>query len=663
MSKNMNYFIIGVICYFLLGVNVKAENYTISDKRNAVVETAEAYFKKGSYYQYDMYRENKFSSPEEATNNNNVYAVCSSFIDQIYYNSFNLISIPYLSNNFIEYAKKYYKTSINQYSEKLNNEADGKYILKYYDSYTEVKNKFTNVEQVIKDWSNFLEPGDIIIVNYEFIDMGHTIMVVDVDKTNQKATIIENNGKVYDINNYVDSYEKNGSIAKHDLYKFFKEHYTNSENNALLFKQLAIVRYITDDNKYLSTGGNELNLGMSTASITRLKYPKMNITKSSLVTNKDGNKIGSMNVFLGDTITYTISIENNSNKDYDDLVVYEYPDSVVSVLDNLNNYNNNELSWKIKKIKAGETYTIKYKVMVPDDKTLNGKIIHSTGKVENITNTNIYHYVGKSLLSEDKAKLYEVYKSNTNLSDLDYINNIYKQIGYDINLNNIDIADIIEYKEDNSLLVKNTKIKDSKASNMIFGNYYGLEIASNSDASKQKVNAWLSWRNRQDDMTAQIVNTKEVMVNYANRAKTINKNILEVGDIIILKSGDVQKSYIYINDSLLIRKNQDVVETYEDEDLNVFLRDLVGKNYVLLRPALSELKKGNEIDDDKKDDVIIDDNKKGDTIIDDNNKNTEDNIENPRTGVSISIVAISVLLVGGIALLYYTKKKSIIKKI
>ena len=32
MSKNMNYFIIGVICYFLLGVNVKAENYTVSDK-------------------------------------------------------------------------------------------------------------------------------------------------------------------------------------------------------------------------------------------------------------------------------------------------------------------------------------------------------------------------------------------------------------------------------------------------------------------------------------------------------------------------------------------------------------------------------------------------------------------------------------------------------
>lgn len=573
-----------------------------------------------------------------------------------------MISIPYLSNNFIEYAKKYYKTTNNHYSEKLDNEADGKYILKYYDSYTEVKNKFTNVEQVIKDWSNFLEPGDVIIVNYEFIDMGHTIMVVDVDKTNQKATIIENNGKVYDINNYVDSYEKNGSIAKHDLYKFFKEHYINSENNALLFKQLAIVRYITDDNKYLSTGGNELNLGMSTASITRLKYPKMNITKSSLVTNKDGNKIGSMNVFLGDTITYTISIENNSNKDYDDLVVYEYPDSVVSVLDNLNNYNNNELSWKIKKIKAGETYTIKYKVMLPDDKTLNGKIIHSTGKVENITNTNIYHYVGKSLSSDDKAKLYEVYKSNTNLSDLDYINNIYKQIGYDINLNNIDIADIIEYKEDNSLLVKNTKIKDSKATNMIFGNYYGLEIASNSDATKQKINAWISWRNRQDDMTAQIVNTKEVMVNYANRAKTINKNILEVGDIIILKSGDVQKSYIYINDSLLIRKNQNVIETYKDEDLNVFLRDIVGKNYVLLRPALSELKKVDEIDDDKKDDVIIDDNKKDDTIIDDN-KNTEDNIENPRTGVSISIVAISVLLVGGIALLYYTKKKSIIKKI
>ena len=632
MLKKLSYFIIGVIicCILILSYGKAEVKYTVSDKRKAVVETAEAYLKKGRYYQYDNYRENKYSSPEEANSNNNVYAVCSSFINQIYYNSFKLTSMPYLSTNFIEYAKKYHETKINQYSEgSEDNKADGKYILKYYDTVP----KFTNLEQVIKDWSTFLQQGDIIIVNYKYINnMGHTIMVYDVDKTNHKVTIIENNGKTYDINTYIDSYEENGSISKHDLYDYFKKFYISSEG-APLIKQLAIVRYITDDNKYLSTAGNELTLGMNTAAITRLKYPKMNITKSASVSNKDGNKLGSMNVNLEDTITYTISIQNNSNIDYNNLIVYEYPDSVVTVLDNLNNYSDNKLSWNISRIKAGENYTIKYKVSVPNNQSLTGKVIHSTGKVGNILNTDIYLYVGNSLPSKDKAKLYEIYQNNNSLSDLNYINYIYKQIGYDINLNNIDLKDIIEYQNDNSLLVKNTKIKESNVSKMIFGNYYGLAVAANDDVNGQKIHAWKAWRNRKDDMTVQTVDTKEVMANHANRAKTINKNMLEIGDIIIVKTAGVQKSYVYINDSLLVRKNQNgTFENYTDKNLDIFLRDLVGKNYVIIRPALSQSKNIKEPDNEKKDNEITNNNdkkdnetvsnndKKGNETTNDNNK-------------------------------------------
>ena len=631
MLKKISYFIIGVIicCVLILSYGKAEVKYTTNDKRKAVVETAEAYFKKGSYYQYDNYRENKYSSPEEANNNNNIYAVCSSFINQIYYNSFNLTSIPYLSTNFIEYAKKYYEEKTNQYSKESDNKADGKYILKYYDTVP----KFTNLEQVIKDWSNFLEPGDIIIVNYKFINnMGHTIMVYDVDKTNHKVTIIENNGKTYDINTYIDSYEENGSISKHDLYDYFKKFYINSEGTPLI-KQLAIVRYITDDNKYLSTAGNELILGMNTSAITRLKYPKMNITKSASVSNKDGNKLGSMSVNLGDTITYTISIQNNSNADYSNLIIYEYPDSIVTILDNLNNYSDNKLSWTISKIKAGETYTIKYKVLVPDNSSLNGKIIHSTGKVGNILNTDIYHYVGKSLPSKDKTKLYEIYQNSNSFSDLNYINYIYKQIGYDINLNNIDIKDIIEYQNDNSLLVKNTKIKESNASKMIFGNYYGLAVAANDDVNGQKIHAWKAWRNRKDDMTVQTVDTKEVMANHANRAKTINKNILEVGDIILVKAAGVQKSYIYINNSLLVRKSQNgSFENYTDKNLDVFLRDLIGKNYVILRPALGQLNRIKEPNNDKKDNETINNNDKKDneTISNNDKKDNETTNDNDK---------------------------------
>ena len=168
---------------------------------------------------------------------------------------------------------------------------------------------------------------------------------------------------------------------------------------------------------------------------------------------------------------------------------------------------------------------------------------------------------------------------------------------------------------------------------MIFGNYYGLAVAANDDVNGQKIHAWKAWRNRKDDMTVQTVDTKEVMANHANRAKTINKNMLEIGDIIIVKAAGVQKSYVYINDSLLVRKNQNgTFENYTDKNLYIFLRDIVGKNYVIIRPALSQSKNIKEPDNEKKDNEITNNNdkkdnetvsnndKKGNETTNDNNK-------------------------------------------
>ena len=53
MLKKLSYFIIGVIicCILILSYGKAEVKYTVSDKRKAVVETAEAYLKKGRYYQ------------------------------------------------------------------------------------------------------------------------------------------------------------------------------------------------------------------------------------------------------------------------------------------------------------------------------------------------------------------------------------------------------------------------------------------------------------------------------------------------------------------------------------------------------------------------------------------------------------------------------------
>ena len=65
------------ILLYLLPVCVNAS--TPSEQRRALINTANAYFDQGNQIQYDSYRKNLNSTPEDATSKHTVYTVCSGF--------------------------------------------------------------------------------------------------------------------------------------------------------------------------------------------------------------------------------------------------------------------------------------------------------------------------------------------------------------------------------------------------------------------------------------------------------------------------------------------------------------------------------------------------------------------------------------------------------
>ena len=75
------------------------------DQRKALIETAEAYYRQGEQLQYDSYRKNLNSTPEDATSQHYTYTVCSGFTFQVYKQTLG-IDIPDTTEELINFAKE-----------------------------------------------------------------------------------------------------------------------------------------------------------------------------------------------------------------------------------------------------------------------------------------------------------------------------------------------------------------------------------------------------------------------------------------------------------------------------------------------------------------------------------------------------------------------------
>lgn len=597
----------GKLFLLLLGVMVSlpikgyAANESITEQRKAVVDAATAYLNQQHQVQYDSYRKNLYATPEDATSRHIVYTVCSGLTFQAYYQALG-IEIPDTTEELLLFAKHNYKDS--KY---------GSYVLAYYDSdnnTTDVTNVYSesglgtsdksNYENLLKEWIAFLEPGDLVVYT------GHVMFVESVDKTAGTVSLIEaSKGSRYDFANHKDVYEytnESPTLVKSNLLNRLKTRYNLKD-----IEELAVIRPINaDGTKYLSQNGSvsepdkmtyteKSYNGVTAAAKSRNKYPNIEIEKIVEIKSDPNQQVSAT---VGDEMTYKLTIKNNSSSDYSKFNVVEYIDTNVKVIDKGNGtLSGNELKWNDIELKKGETITITYKVEVKKEKSLFGKIIVSEGKVDNIATSRIETYVGNKFTAAEKSKIgasYDKLKTSSSY-ERDFINDIYKDaFGLDLGLSNkVSNLDIIGYDKNidyggkDKLVVKRTAVKNVPVAKYIYNNFYGLSLASKDNAENSFVRAILAWN---------VYPTYEMN----DRAKDLTKDMLDDGDIILLYTNLSEpdganqtlgntyenRAYIYLNNKLVRKLSDGTLKEITGDNLDVFLKDIVGDNYIVLRPSV-----------------------------------------------------------------------------
>lgn len=546
------------------------------DQRSALIETAEAYYRQGEQLQYDSYRKNLNSTPEDATSQHYTYTVCSGFTYQVYKQTLG-IDIPDTTQELIEFAKE---NKDKKDTVILLYEGSSKI---YSSSVLGTKDK-SNYKNLVKSWVNILKPGDIIVVT------GHAMMVESVNKTDNKIVIMESaNGTRYNFTDHVDKYDPEGTIKYTNLVDRMYTYYNYINRDKTLLEDIAIIRYVNDGKTYVANDGTTKTYTLTNSAQSRLKYDNIDIEKTVTIESSEEKFNQSVLTNLDEYITYSIKITNNSGSNYNNFVIEEILDSKVSIVDKGGaTLTNNKLKWTISSMLPGTSIKKTYKVQVKNNKSNLGKIIVSTGRLDNIATARIETLIGNRLVKEEKTKIQNAFNSNkaSSQTEKDFINQVYKDaFSIDIGLNNkLTNFDIIGYDSsiktggNDILSIKSTKIKNSNLKKYIYNNFYGLEIGEKNISKNNVVRAILQWN---------IYTTNELN----DRARTITKDMLDEGDIILVNAYDssknmINKSYIYINGIFYRKIGSNKFEVVSGAKITDFLRNMVGLNYIILRPSI-----------------------------------------------------------------------------
>ena len=574
MKKILTKSLLITLVFFSLAKNINAASQ--DEQLKALIETAEAYYRQGEQLQYDSYRKNLNSTPEDATSQHYTYTVCSGFTYQVYKQALGM-DIPDTTEELINYAKanKEDKNTVIALYEGSSNI--------YSSSILGTKDK-SNHKKLVKSWIDILKPGDILVVT------GHAMMIESIDKENGKIRIIESaNGTRYDYTNHVEKYDSEGTIKYTNLEDRMYIYYNYINRDKTLIEDIAILRFVTNGTSYIKQDGSISSYKITPSAQTRLQYDNIDIEKTVTVESSDEKFNQSVLTNLEEFITYSIKITNNSGSNYNDITIEEILDSKVSIIDNGGaTVSSNKLKWTIKSMLPGTSIKKIYKVQVKNNKSNLGKIIVSTGKLNNIATSRIETLIGNRLDKTEKTKLQTAFNNNksTSQTEKEFINKVYKDaFSIDIGLNNkLTNFDIIGYDSNiktggnDVLSVKSTKFKNANIKKYVYNNFYGLEIGEKNVSKNNVVRAILQWN---------IYTVNELN----DRARTITKDMLYDGDIILVNAYDssnnmTNKSYIYIGGVFYRKIGTNKFEVVSGAKITDFLRNMVGLNYMILRPSI-----------------------------------------------------------------------------
>ena len=614
MKLKMKYLIFLFVLIFPIYCHAEVTETTcFNDGLNALMETANAYYSQGKQLQYDSFKKILSATPEDATSKNYIYTVCSGFTYQTYNQTLG-IKLPDTTKGLINYAIERRKAG-----DKTNN-------IVFWASKADGDPTSDSREKIYSK----VKKGDIVVYQSSKGN-GHALLIEKVDTNEKIISILEGGGRT--VKDEKEDYDPKGAISSKDFtYTQFQENYESKY-------KLAIIRIINKDYikvddgvckfTYTNKNGDKKAVELTSSAQARLKLPKIYIAK---IIKKEENQNYAK---IGEKLNYQLVIRNkNTSKDYTNLKVLEKitilnsDGTVYKKEENVITKDNISIPKKTSTTTSEEIITFTY--TIPNNPEYIGKIVLSEGKVSigdySIATSKIVTKIGNPIKTENITDLvdgvigYNSISSNRRKFIYDLYN---KTLG--LNLSFIT-------KKNVELLKNNVPINASL--NHLYGKYYGLRINHNintnsnsSSEEKTEANNLINEGLSIYDFDAWDIYASNTIL---DRARTLNVSMLRPGDIILanicsardtdgsgntngncLSNENVDKEYIYLENvtiegeeysKALFRKNDKnklEIISYDDkyyssigfdtDTLNAFLRDLIGENYVILRPHLPSL--------------------------------------------------------------------------
>ena len=462
MKKAM--LLLGIL--LVIPFSVKAEDLTYEEAQGAVKQSIQAWYMRGSYRQYNSSK-NSYSilrHPEDATAQDTGYSVCSGFTNDVWMEAFGFKSTndgigghtPAGSESYCLEARQYLDNKGCTTSNPNKTGCKGEYLVYYYNKqdskeYIYNPNRLARDKLItVKNFVNNLQVGDIVSFN------GHAVVVYDFkyDSNGNKidALLFQSIG-----NRSLKVFTKIDPDAN-GLHQLFYYKVYNKEKNGLLdlnsdtfmrFEGTTHWKWFSSYTYFVKNG--KLNCKRDMCSITRSFYKgsngkavlnydtewpqqigtsKARLEMPGIFIQKTSSKYDNNSVVLGNSITYTIRIVNNSNlvrvkgkiqsKKYKSFYVEEtLPNEVDFVSSSVNDslkgsYDKSKrtIKWKISSLAAGKTIIIKYKVKVKKDVNNLNHFFEANGKVYS---NNANHYIPTGTVKHEII-------NNTSTVDADYLN-------------------------------------------------------------------------------------------------------------------------------------------------------------------------------------------------------------------------------------------------
>lgn len=367
----------------------------MTDLQKAVVITAESYYLRGAYAQYDMgtlvsadglgkveRRITGIKNPEDYTRQHTGYIDCSGFVCDVY-----------------TFALGMRISSGTPWTKSLTTSSH--VILKEKPSTTGFAD-MTEAELAAKEktFVDTLQPGDIIVYRYAGEDAGHAMLYVG------NGMMIHSSGKSFDHTNKKENYEEAGTFLYEPI------------ANSLLKK--GDRRYLFDKSIYVILRP----LNKFTKEIPETTQTRMELMRGVMAEKYSSHTYG-QNVAPGNEITFTFYLKNHSNVDKT-LTITDTLSEHTTYVSGAEVVDGNNLRWTVS-LPAGGEKEISYTVKVKADAAA-GNAIKSSSTVCGIKVNCPDIQIGNTLTQEQSAAVSAAFNQlKDSKSGISLINAIYQQ--------------------------------------------------------------------------------------------------------------------------------------------------------------------------------------------------------------------------------------------